>query len=405
MRILSVTAQKPNSTGSGVVLSELVKGFAKEGARQAVLGGVYQEDQIVLPKGTDFYPVYFETEQLPFPIVGMSDEMPYRSLKYSQLNETRYEQFGTVFTAVLRKTVESFKPDIILSHHLYLLTALVREAYPDSCVIGISHGSDLRQIKKNSLKREFIKRQIRSLDGVFALHEKHKEDIALTYGYDKTRIKVTGAGYNNDIFYTERKKVKKHPIRLVFAGKVSEKKGVISLIRSLDSLKYRSDELQLRVAGGAGDQEEFATIQRMAASCRFSVVFLGKITQEELAEEFRTGDLMVLPSFYEGLPLVVIEALACGIKVVVTDLPGIKDWLAQQMEISNVAFVEPPGMYNTDEPLTAELGDFEKRLSRTLEEALRQSETQPVKLDGLTWNGVSQRAYKYIEEIYKQSEI
>ena len=72
MRILSITAQKPHSTGSGVYLTGLVKGFAALGHEQAVVAGVYKEDEIHFPEGTRFYPVYYRTESLPFPIAGMS---------------------------------------------------------------------------------------------------------------------------------------------------------------------------------------------------------------------------------------------------------------------------------------------------------------------------------------------
>ena len=43
------------------------------------------------------------------------------------------------------------------------------------------------------------------------------------------------------------------------------------------------------------------------------------------------SDVFVLPSFYEGLPLVIIEALACGTYVICTDLPGIRNWIDQNL--------------------------------------------------------------------------
>lgn len=50
MRILSITAQKPNSTGSGVFLTELVKELAAKGHEQAVVAGVYKEDKTEVPE-------------------------------------------------------------------------------------------------------------------------------------------------------------------------------------------------------------------------------------------------------------------------------------------------------------------------------------------------------------------
>ena len=57
MKILSITAQKPNSTGSGVYLTELVRQFARDGHEQAVVAGVYEEDRIELPEGVEQYTV------------------------------------------------------------------------------------------------------------------------------------------------------------------------------------------------------------------------------------------------------------------------------------------------------------------------------------------------------------
>ena len=69
MRILSITAQKPSATGSGVYLTETVRGFKELGHAQAVIAGVTREDKAELPEGTAFYPVYYNSPELPFPVL------------------------------------------------------------------------------------------------------------------------------------------------------------------------------------------------------------------------------------------------------------------------------------------------------------------------------------------------
>ena len=130
MRVLSVTAQKPCSTGSGVYLTEVVRSLAKMGVSQAVVAGVTREDRVDMPEGVTVYPVYFSSEKLPYPVVGMSDEMPYESTRYCDMTEEMAGQFANVFLTKIRQAVKEFQPDLILSHHLYLLTAVVREAFP-----------------------------------------------------------------------------------------------------------------------------------------------------------------------------------------------------------------------------------------------------------------------------------
>ena len=69
MKILSITAQKPSSTGSGVYLTEVVKALKEQGHVQAVMAGVTREDNVELPEGVTLYPVYFESEELPYPVL------------------------------------------------------------------------------------------------------------------------------------------------------------------------------------------------------------------------------------------------------------------------------------------------------------------------------------------------
>ena len=151
MRILTITAQKPNSTGSGFYLTELVKAFSEEGHEQAALAGIYQEDKVELPEGVKFFPVYFKTEELPFPIAGMSDEMPYSSTRYCDMTEDMAEDFLREFLKVIARAVENLTPDLILCHHLYLLTAAVRKRFPEYRIYGFCHNTDLRQMRKTKL--------------------------------------------------------------------------------------------------------------------------------------------------------------------------------------------------------------------------------------------------------------
>ena len=108
MRVLSVTAQKPCSTGSGVYLTEVVRSLAKMGVSQAVVAGVTREDRVDMPEGVTVYPVYFSSEKLPYPVVGMSDEMPYTSTRYRDMTEEMAGQFGVsdIYVTDMLKNVE-----------------------------------------------------------------------------------------------------------------------------------------------------------------------------------------------------------------------------------------------------------------------------------------------------------
>lgn len=392
MRILSITAQKPDSTGSGVYLTELVKGFEKLGHEQAVIAGVTKEDVVCLPEGVRFYPVYYKTEELSFPVCGMSDEMPYESTRYCDMSEKMTIQFHNTFGQKVKEAVEEFKPDIILCHHLYYLTALVRELCPKVKVCGISHGSDLRQIQKNPWQRAYIKENIRNLDQIFALHQEQKEMISYIHGCRNEKIEVIGTGYNSNVFYISSElKKKSEKTRYIFAGKLSEKKGVMSFLKSICYIPNAGEQMELLFAGGYGNEEEYKEIQRLAKACPCDVTFLGKLSQTELAKKMNESDVFVLPSFFEGLPLVIIEAMACGLRVVCTDLPGIRDWLNANIPDNGVVFVEPPKMQNADEPISETLPEFEERLAKALMEVKKQKKPSQEEIRKISWDGLCEK--------------
>ena len=239
MRILSILAQKPSSTGSGVYLMELVRQFSLQGQEQAVIAGVYEEDPSPFPEEVRYRPVTFKTAGLPFPIFGMSDEMPYVSSRYRDMTPANRRQFADAFLQALDEVVASFSPDLILCHHLYLLTALVREHLPRHRIYGFCHNTDLRQMVKTDLERDFIHHQIRRLDRIFVPQLSQQEEVRRIFGVEEEKIRQIGIGYNQEIFSSGKKEDKRNESafscdekRLIFAGKISEKKGVFSLLRA-----------------------------------------------------------------------------------------------------------------------------------------------------------------------------
>lgn len=415
MRILNVTAQKPDSTGSGTYLAQLVAAQRALGHEAAVVCGLAPGDEATaLPSDVPVFAVRFEREGLPFPVCGMSDAMPYRSTRYRDLTDEMRLQFEAAFRAVLMAAEEGFRPDMVVCHHLYLLTALARETLPGLPLGAVCHSTDLRQMRTHGLERERIIAAVRRLDRVFSLHEEQRREIADLYGIDEARIEVVGAGYDSRVFFPRAAgegapdipgvsdapaalgapevpgvPAPARPARVVFVGKITQKKGVGSLLEALDAVEAPAG-LEVDLIGGSGSDEELAALTARAAACRWPVRLQGKRPPEEVAAFNRAADVFVLPSFFEGLPLVVVEALACGCKVVVTDLPGLRPWLERHLPGAPVTYVALPPLVSVDEPDPAALPAFEARLARALEQALF-APAVPCDASGASWERVAER--------------
>ena len=130
----------------------------------------------------------------------------------------------------------------------------------------------------------------------------------------------------------------------------------------------------------------------MAREAPYPVIFTGRLSQEELADRYLESDLFVLPSFYDAIPLVVIEALACSCKVVVSELPGIRSWFDTNAGNADIRYVPLPGMQQADEPVREELPLFEERLAGEIEKALRDpNRADPSAVEGLSWKVLAEK--------------
>lgn len=402
MNILTVSAQKPDSTGSGVYLAETVSGFASQGHRVTVVCGVDALDDPGVPGASDLYAVRFNTPELPFSVVGMSDVMPYAATRYRDLTPSMAAQFKAAFAATVERAVRQAKPDLVICHHLYLLTALVAQMGLDCPVVAVCHNTDLRQMRSHGLERDFICAGIQRLDGILALHDAQIPEIAQVYGVDPARIHVVGTGYNDAVFYPVGGLREPGLVRVVYAGKIARAKGVNSLLACLNRLPFAPGTFELRMAGGHGVPQEYEEAVALAARAPHPVTFEGKLSQPDLARLYNASDIFVLPSFCEGLPLVVVEALACGCKVVVTDLPGLRPWIESQMPGAPVVYVEPPRMVGSDEPLAEGLPGFEGRLAAALVEAAEMPQPTPEQAcsytEHLSWAALAERMLKAVRE-------
>lgn len=381
MNILHLSAQKPDSTGSGVYLSQTVSALSRMGHSQAVIAGIGPEDNPRFPQDVIFRPVRYETPELPYPVLGMSNVMPYRATRYMDLTPQMVEQFKVAFTSAFEDVLADFKPDLIICHHLYLVCSVMAHyvaelkkadpALADCTMCGLSHSTDIRQMLQIPLERDYIREGINLLDRIYALHEAQAAEIAQVYGVDPERIRVVGTGYDATEFHVYPGIRKPGTSKLIFVGKICRKKGVESLLRALQAVEKSVPNVELSLVGGYSDQREYDELVSLAQQLHLPAHFAGRLSQDDLVSAYNEADVFVLPSFYEGLPLVVVEALACGCKAVVSDLPGLRPWLEANIVGDVVTLVEMPRMRDVDSPYEEDLPLFDKRLASALVQALK----------------------------------
>ncbi len=111
---------------------------------------------------------------------------------------------------------------------------------------------------------------------------------------------------------------------LICVGRLSAEKGQAGLLRALANLSTEHPDLHLRLVG---DGPERQYLEKLASDLGLgnSVTFAGRLSETETLEEIAASDILVLSSFMEGLPIVLMEGMALGVPVVASRVAGVPE--------------------------------------------------------------------------------
>ncbi len=473
MKILHIISQAPDFTGSGKYIQAILKCSTQNGHDNFLIAGVqgdfslsshiipYEKTMFVRFNGIGLKSVDLKSVDLDYPLPGMSDVMPYKSTIFSTLTPAQISDYENTFAKVIKEVADKFKPDIIHSHHLWIVSAVTRELLPDIPMVTTCHGTCLRQFAICEDIGRRISPTIKKIDRVMALSNYQKQEIIRIHNIDPEKIDVVGGGYDENLFYLAQKSLPP-PVEILYAGKLSHSKGVPWLLKAMkkianqnylrvkDSCSSSNNKnlfsflptWHLHLAGGGSglekdeclelakelnsisqshslDDSENSNKIKSDNQFRNRVTVHGPLSHEELAALMKKSHLFILPSFFEGLPLVLMEALACGCKVITTSLPGTCEVLGScdsfllensESAISKnsnnnmVTLVELPELETVDKPYSRDLEELEIRLCEHIVKVINNLITNPEPNHGeierltknYTWNSV----FKRIESVY-----
>ncbi|NCB17604.1 MAG: glycosyltransferase [Synergistales bacterium] len=190
---------------------------------------------------------------------------------------------------------------------------------------------------------------------------------------------------------------------IAYGGKLSRAKVVPWMLRAFASVTDLPWTLVL--AGGGTDPERAECID-LAGRLGNRAVVAGSLRQEEFAAALSGANIFILPSLYEGLPLVLPEALASGCICLATDLPGVRDIL----KIAGkewLRLIPCPPLEGADTIAPGYESKFVSDIAATLREALTdlfagQASAESYRelaerLKNSTWQAVFQR----MEKVYR----
>jgi glycosyltransferase involved in cell wall biosynthesis len=158
------------------------------------------------------------------------------------------------------------------------------------------------------------------------------------------------------------------PPRIMYAGVLTPRKGLVDLFRASTLLTSRGVRHEILVAGGTPDEgtEAEAEVRRSATK---AVRFLGPLPHEAMAGLYRTVDVFCLPSWWEAMPLSLLEAMASGLPVVASSVGDVPKVVDPEVTGRLVPPKDPVALADALEPLLldhtlrSEMGTAARRLA------------------------------------------
>jgi glycosyltransferase involved in cell wall biosynthesis len=170
---------------------------------------------------------------------------------------------------------------------------------------------------------------LRRADMVVALSNVERDFLLDRYGLEPARVAVIPTGIHTQIFNRRTDAPEGGEQRLLFAGQLTESKGLDYLLRALPAVRAANPLVKLEAVYQTDMLLERYQYQAERLGLNGTVEFAGSRTPAELAQLYSSAAVVVVPSLGECLSTVVMEAMCCG-AAVATDVGGIREQLDEE---------------------------------------------------------------------------
>lgn len=185
-------------------------------------------------------------------------------------------------------------------------------------VIFHLHGAEFNLFFEKSCKiiQLLIKNILEISDLILVLSEQWQKDISIKC--NNRNIQVL---YNPVKIGKIREKNDSETINILFMGRIGKRKGVYDIIKAANLLNNSKIKIYMY---GDGEYDEIDKIIK-ENNLQDRVILSGWIAGYQIEQAYQNADIYILPSYNEGLPMSILEAMAWGLPVISTNVGGIPD--------------------------------------------------------------------------------
>lgn len=241
----------------------------------------------------------------------------------------------------IRKYISKNRPDVVHIHMSYRGSFTRAKMIHELCVknkiptVVHLHGSEFKKWfdSCDEKKQKQIKEFMKQTGAFIVLGEKWNDTIKKIEKNTKTVV------LSNSVKIPQKHVKWDDKFKILFLGVLIKRKGVSDLLEAIKILKEKGkcEKLKFIIAGG-GKEEETLKNKTEQLKINSLVEFVGWINGDKKKELLETSQMLVLPSYNEGLPIAILEAISYGMPVVSTNVGDIS---AAVINDKNGYLIEP----------------------------------------------------------------
>jgi glycosyltransferase involved in cell wall biosynthesis len=202
-----------------------------------------------------------------------------------------------------------------------------------------------KKIKKNAINKFFFRWVFANVGNILVLSSVMKEAL-ISIGFENQRIQLTTTMFNNDIFCNQQPQFNRPPRRLIFMARIVKDKGIYELLNAVLEITKTHRDVELSIVGD-GPERENVEVWVKKHGISYAVSFPGYLRTYDKGKALIESDIFILPSYTEGCPNSMVEAMGSGCAIIATPVGGIPDIVE---DTKNCLFVN---VKNSDEIATA----------------------------------------------------
>lgn len=238
---------------------------------------------------------------------------------------------GMASGMALLNRVATYSPDILIGYWTYPEGAgaeYVARKLGKPVVIG-ALGTDIND--RSGINAWLTRRTLQAADRIVFVSQAMTRHAIDTFGVDPARCATVVNGINTAVFHPQDRLACREALGLppqapvvVYVGRLIEAKGLHELVASVTKMRQTRPDLRT-ILIGEGPCRDALQAQIAASGQQDRITLAGGQLPERVAQYINAADILTLPSWSEGYPNVLVEALACGCPVVATNVGGIPE--------------------------------------------------------------------------------